>query len=99
MEQVEIGLPGGGSVSALRIQDLPAEHIISFMAMPPGLKEQMGVKLFQLALGSSASEVLSGMTFGELEHVMNEWVSMSAESESEDPDGRGAGLDWSGLVL
>lgn len=99
MEQVTIGLPGGGSVNALRLQDLPAEHVVSFISMPPGLKEQMGIRLFQLALGSDNANVLLGMTFGELEHVMQEWLVLSADSESEDPDGRGRGLDWTGLTL
>ncbi len=99
MEQVTIELPGGGSVEALRIQDLPAEHIIAFMTMPPGLKEQMSIKLFQLAVGSAHADVLSGMTFGELEHVLSEWMFASAESESGDEDGRGSGLDWKGIIL
>lgn len=94
MEQVRLELPGGGSVEALRLQDLPAEHVIAFIGMAPGMKEQMGVRLFQLALGSNSASVLEGMTFGELEHVMTDWLTKSGESEEEDPDGRGQGLDW-----
>ena len=94
MEQLRLELPGGGTVDALRLQDLPAEHVLAFIAMPTGMKEQMGVKLFQLALGSNGASVLEGMTFGELEHLMTEWLTRSGESEEDDTDGTGAGLDW-----
>lgn len=95
MEQVELALPGSGrTIAALRFQDLPAEHIIAFMAMPPGMKEQMGVKLLQLAIGRGNADALSGLTFGELEFVMSEWLVLSEESEAHDVDGRGLGLDW-----
>lgn len=99
MELVSVSLPGGGSVDALRFQDLPAEHIISFMGMPPGFKEQMGIKLFALAAGTNGERALSGLTYGELEHVMSEWFMLSVESEEEDQDGTGSGLDWDHLLL
>ena len=94
MEQLTIELPGGGPVEALRLQDLPAEHVMSFIASPPGVKELAGVRLFQLALGSNSADVIQGMTFGELEHVMGDWLTQSGESEERDEDGRGDGLDW-----
>jgi hypothetical protein len=94
METVELQVPGGRRVSALRLQDLPAEHVLAFMSLPVGVKEHMGVKLFKLALGSNGEDVLAGLTFGELEYLMSEWFLLSGESEAEDPDGRGLGLDW-----
>lgn len=99
MEQVRIGLPGGGELEALRLQDLPAEHVISFMGLPQGAREMMGVKLLTLALGPKGSRMLAGLTYGELQHVMSEWFFASSESEEHDSDGRGAGLDWSDLLL
>lgn len=99
METVRVGLPGGGELEALRFQDLPAEHVISFMGMPQGFKEQMGVKLFILAAGEPGENALAGMTYGELEHVMQQWFEASADSEEHDSDGRGLGLDWSGPLL
>lgn len=94
MEQIELQLPGdGGTVSALRFQDLPAEHILAWMTLPPGMKDRMSYGLLRLALGVNAEGVLSGMTFGELEHVVNEWFHLSGEHEGGG-DGSGSGLDW-----
>lgn len=97
MEEVNVGVPGGGELKALRLQDLPADHVLAFIQMPDGPKQAFGVKLFRLASGPAGSSALDGMTFGELEHVVTEWLILSAESESEDQDGQGSGLDWSEL--
>jgi hypothetical protein len=99
LELVSVSIPGGGELEALRFQDMPAEHVIAFMGLPPGLKEAMGARLFMLAAGPSGADLVAGMTFGELEHVLSEWLFASAESEAGDSDGRGAGIDWSGLLL
>jgi hypothetical protein len=88
LEQVRLELPDGGAVDALRLQDLPAEHVLAFMAMPPGMKEIMGVRLFQLALGSDSENVLDGMTFGELQVLYQDWMTQSLETEDS------KGLDW-----
>lgn len=85
-------------MKALRLQDLPAEHVTAFIAMPPGMKELAGIKLLQLAVGSTGESVMSGMTFAELDRVMTDWMTRSAESEEADSDGAGAGLDWSELL-
>jgi hypothetical protein len=98
MELVSVSLPGGGELSALRFQDLPAEHVQAFLSMPPGMKEAMGAKLFILAAGPSSVDVVSGFTYGELQYVLTEWMFASSESEEEDSDGRGKGLDWSELL-
>ena len=85
---------GGGALSALRLQDLPAEHVIAFMGMPPGYKQATALKLFSMASGMTEDSLLSRLTFGELEHMMEEWMIASAESEEVDPDGTGKGLNW-----
>lgn len=95
MEEITVPLGGGGELKALRLQDLPAEHVIAFLGMPPGMKEMMAMKLFQLAAGPSSGTLLSGMTFGEMQETVAEWLVMSAMSEDDVP---GAGLDWSGLL-
>lgn len=81
---------------ALRLQDLPAEHVIAFMGMPPGYKERMGVRLFALASGQEESGMVEGLTFGELETMITDWLVASAETE--EPDGPGVELDWSELL-
>lgn len=98
MEELRLPLPDGGELKALRLQDLPAEHVLAFIGMPPGMKELAGVKLLQLAVGSEGSMALSGMTFAELDGVMTAWMAASGESEETDPDGRGGGIDWSELL-
>jgi len=98
MELVNVPKPGGGELEALRLQDMPHEFVTTFMSLPSGLKEVMGVRLFILAAGPSAVELLSGLTFGELEHLLSEWLFASAASEEADRDGRGQGLDWSDLL-
>lgn len=95
MEQVELRLPGDGSgtVSALRFQDLPAEHVLAWMTMPPGMKDRMSYGLLRLALGVNSESVLTGLTFGELENMISEWFLASGEAEGGG-DGAGQGLDW-----
>jgi hypothetical protein len=100
METVDLELPGGGSVSALRLQDLPAEHVIAFMGMPPGMKEQMGVRLFQMALGRGQAEVLSGMILvtavSEAAGESRDWkddISVNLVTENRIADGVRF-LDW-----
>jgi len=93
-----VNIPGGGELEALRLQDMPAEHVIAFVGLPPGLKEAMGMRLFIMAAGPEGAAVVSGMTFGELEFLLTEWLTASAESEEHDQDGRGSGLDWSALL-
>lgn len=95
MEEINVPLSGGGELKALRLQDLPAEHVIAFLGMPSGMKEHMAMKLFQLAVGPAASVLVSGMTFGELQDSVSEWLILSADAED---DGAGAGLDWSELL-
>lgn len=99
MEEVRVQLPDGESLTALRLQDLPAEHVIAFLGMPPGFKEQMSVRMLQLAVGKAGVEALYGLTFGELEQVLDSWLTASAESEERDSDGRGDGIDWSGFLV
>lgn len=92
MEQVRVELPeeaGGGYITALRFQDLPAEHVIAFLGQPPGYKEFMAKKLFILAAGEPGELALEGLTYGELEEVISEWMILSADTDSP-----GVGLDW-----
>ena len=98
MEEIRVEIPGGGELKALRLQDLPAEHVTAWHAMPPGIKEAMGIKLFALAVGQSGEEFLVGLTFAELERLVVDWMFQSAESDEMDADGRGAGIDWSELL-
>ncbi len=100
MELVRFKLPstlGGRELEALRFQDMPAEHVIAFLGMPPGYKEAMSMKLLSLAVGEANAKHLEGMTYGEMEQSVNAWLEASdpmgledSEDESEEE------LDWSG---
>lgn len=101
MELVTVELPeglGGGELEALRFQDMPHEHVIAFIGMPPGYKEAMSVKLFQLAVGEKGAEKLIGMTYGEMEQIIRAWVEASDNATPEEDGGSGEGsgreLDW-----
>lgn len=101
MELVRVNLPeglGGGELEALRFQDMPHEHVIAFIGMPPGYKEAMSVKLFQLAVGEKGAARLEGMTYGEMEQIIRAWVEASDNATPEEDGGAGEGsgreLDW-----
>ena len=96
MEELTIPTPGGGELKALRLQDLPRDYVFMYLSMPPQLQVIGAVKLFELAAGPVATQVLETMTYGETEAMVNLWIERSDYAHEESPVG--SGIDWSELL-
>ncbi|UVG35292.1 hypothetical protein SEA_CECE_286 [Microbacterium phage Cece] len=92
MEELTVRV-GERHVKALRLQDLPANHVFAYMAAPEGVREMVAAKLFVLASGDQVD--LGELTFAEVDSAVSDWVAESLETAGDE---EGSGLDWSGLL-
>lgn len=103
-----MNIPGIGKILALPVQDLPVEHVATWMAAPDDMKPLIGWKLFGLAAGAGVD--LSSISYGEASSVLLEWQDQSLMLETlrkaekrgkvadEDTLVTRTGVDWEGLL-